>query len=140
MSDITESDRTQRLRSIPLFSGLSDASLSQVLAVASEYEVPAGHVLIQRDQPGTGLFIIEAGRVVVERPAGGVELGEGEFFGELALLFDGAVHSLRVHAATPVRFLALAREDFTQLVESEPQFALAMLRVLAQRLWEATRS
>ena len=140
MSDVTRPERIERLRSVPLFSGLSEAGLNRVLATASEYEVRAGHVLIQPDQPGAGLFIIEEGKVVVERRAGPVELGEGEFFGELALLFEGAVHSLRVHAATPVRFLALARDDFTELIESEPQVALSMLRVLARRLWHATRS
>jgi voltage-gated potassium channel len=140
MSDVTQLERLERLRSVPLFAGLSDAALNRVLATASEHEVSAGHVLIQPDQPGAGLFIIEEGNVVVERQAGPVDLGAGEFFGELALLFEGAVHSLRVHAATPVRFLALARDDFTKLIESEPEVALSMLRVLARRLWHATRS
>jgi voltage-gated potassium channel len=140
MSDTTHIERIERLRLIPLFSGLSETGLTHILATASEYEVPAGHVLIQPDQPGAGLFVIEAGTVVVERPGGSIELGEGEFFGELALLFEGAVHSLRVHAATPVRFLAIAREDFTTLIDAEPQVAVSMLRVLARRLWETTRS
>lgn len=140
MSDTTRIERIERLRLIPLFSGLSETGLTHILATASEYEVPAGHVLIQPDQPGAGLFVIEAGTVVVERPGGSIELGEGEFFGELALLFEGAVHSLRVHAATPVRFLAIAREDFTTLIDAEPQVAVSMLRVLAHRLWETTRS
>ncbi|HSJ46778.1 MAG TPA: cyclic nucleotide-binding domain-containing protein [Euzebyales bacterium] len=139
MSDLTESDRIEHLRSVPLFAGVSNEGLDRVLAAASEHEVPAGHVLIQPDQAGSGLFIIEDGTVVVERPNGIVELGAGEFIGELALLFDGAVHSVRVRAATPVRVLALARDDFTALIESEPQVALAMLRVLARRLWNASR-
>jgi CRP-like cAMP-binding protein len=140
MSDARQSQRIERLRAIPLLSGLSPAGLDRVLATASEHEVPAGYVLIQPDQAGAGLFIIEQGKVVVERRAGPIELGEGEFFGELALLFDGAVHSLRVRAATPVRFLALARDDFTKMLESEPQVAVSMLSVLARRLWDATRS
>lgn len=139
MSDLTESDRIEHLRSVPLFVGVSNEGLDRVLAAASEHEVPAGHVLIQPDQAGSGLFVIEDGTVVVERPNGIVELGAGEFIGELALLFDGAVHSVRVRAATPVRVLALARDDFTALIESEPQVALAMLRVLARRLWNASR-
>lgn len=139
MTDLTESDRIDQLRSVPLFAGVSDAGLERVLAAVSEHEVPAGHVLIQPDQAGTGLFVIEDGTVAVERPNDTVELGTGEFLGELALLFDGAVHSLRVRAVTPVRFLALARDDFTALLESEPQVALAMLRVLARRLWTASR-
>jgi CRP-like cAMP-binding protein len=140
MSDVRQSERIERLRAIPLLSDLSPAGLDRVLATASEHEVPAGYVLIQPDQAGAGLFIIEKGKVVVERRAGHIELGEGEFFGELALLFEGAVHSLRVRAATPVRFLALARDDFTRMLESEPQVAVSMLSVLARRLWDATRS
>jgi CRP-like cAMP-binding protein len=140
MSDVRQSERIERLRAIPLLSELSPAGLDRVLATASEHEVPAGYVLIQPDQAGAGLFIIEKGKVVVERRAGPIELGEGEFFGELALLFEGAVHSLRVRAATPVRFLALARNDFTKMLESEPQVAVSMLTVLARRLWDATRS
>lgn len=140
MGDTAQADRIERLRSVPLFADLSDEGLERVLAAAGEHDVPAGYVLIQPDQPGAGLFIIEEGTVLVERPSGTIELGEGEFLGELALLFDGAVHSVRVQAATPVRVLALAREDVTDLIESEPRVALAMLRVLARRLWEATRA
>jgi voltage-gated potassium channel len=140
MGDAATTDRLARLRSVPLFAGMSDAGLERVLSAAGEHEVPAGYVLIQPDQPGAGLFIIEEGTVLVERPSGTIELGAGEFLGELALLFDGAVHSVRVQAATPVRILALARDDVTDLIESEPQVALSMLRVLARRLWEATRS
>ncbi len=139
MTDLTRSERIDHLRSVPLFAGMSNDGLDRVLAAASEHEVPAGHVLIQPDQAGTGLFIIEEGTVTVEHPNGPVELGPGEFIGELALLFDGAVHSVRVRAATTVRVLALARDDVTALVESEPQVALVMLRVLARRLWNASR-
>jgi CRP-like cAMP-binding protein len=139
MTDLTRPERIDHLRSVPLFAGVSDRGLDRVLTAASEHEIPAGHVLIQPDQAGTGLFVIEDGTVAVDRPNGTVELGAGEFIGELALLFDGAVHSLRVRAVTPVRVLALARDDFTALLESEPQLALAMLRVLARRLWNTSR-
>jgi CRP-like cAMP-binding protein len=139
MTDAPRTASVAHLRSVPLFAGVSDEGLELLLTAASSHEVPAGHVLIQPDQAGTGLFVVEEGTVIVERPQGAVELGPGEFIGELALLWEGAVHSLRVRAVTPVRVLALARDDFTRLVESEPQVALAMLRVLGRRLWNATR-
>lgn len=139
MTEVTDADRIARLRAVPLFSGLDRDGLARVLAVASSHQVPAGHVLIQPDQAGAGLFVIEEGTVAVERRAGRRELGPGEFVGELALLHEGAGHSVRVQAVTPVTFLALARDDVTALIESEPQVALAMLRVLARRLWEASR-
>ncbi len=140
MSEVTDTDRIERLRAVPLFSGLGDAGLARVMAMATSHDVPAGHVLIQPDQAGAGLFVVEEGTVAVERPAGRRELGAGEFVGELALLYEGAGHSVRVQAVTPVRVLALARDDVTTLIESEPQVALAMLRVLARRLWESSRA
>lgn len=140
MTDTTPSEPLERLRSVPLFAGLSDQGLRHVLGAASRHDVPAGHVLLQPDQVGAGLFVIEEGTAVVERTGGVVELGPGEFIGELALLFDGAVHSVRVRAATPLRVLALARDDFSRLIASEPEMALSMLAVLARRLWETTRT
>ncbi|HVM14321.1 MAG TPA: Crp/Fnr family transcriptional regulator [Egibacteraceae bacterium] len=140
MVDAGTPEGRDRLRSVPLFSQLGQAALDRVLATASEHEVGAGYVLVQPDQPGAGLFIIEEGTVVVERPGRPIELGKGEFFGELALLSPEAVHSVRVRAAGPVRFLALARNDFAELIESEPGLALSMLRWLAHRLWETARS
>jgi hypothetical protein len=38
----------ERLRRVPLFAELDDDELERVAAVASEFEVPAGHVLIER--------------------------------------------------------------------------------------------
>lgn len=140
MTDVSRSERIKRLRSVPIFAGLGDPALEHVLEVAGEYEAEAGHVLIRPGQPGAGLFVIEEGKVVVERPGRDVELGEGEFLGELALLSADAVHSVRVRAGTWVRFLAIARDDFARLIESEPRLALSMLQVLAHRLWQTTRT
>ncbi len=140
MVDPAASTRVDRLRTVPLFAELGEAALERVLERASEHEVESGHVLIQPNQPGAGLFIIEEGTVIVERPTQTIELGSGEFLGELALLSRDAVHSVRVRAAGPVRFLAISRKDFAELITSEPGLALSMLQVLAHRLWEATRT
>jgi CRP-like cAMP-binding protein len=62
------------------------------------------------------------------------ELGPGNFFGEIALLVPESGRVARVRAAAPTRCLSLSRDDFVALVESEPSFALGMLRELARRL------
>jgi CRP-like cAMP-binding protein len=125
------------LRSVPLFAQLDDDELERVAAVASEFEVPAGHVLIEHGQPGSGMFCITDGSVTVELPGGAVELGPGEFVGELALLADGITRIARVRATTPVKGLALGRAGFAELLEREPHVAVRMLPVLARRLAEA---
>ena len=124
-----------RLREIPLFAGFSDEALARVAELATEIEVPAGMVLAMADDPGSGMFIVEEGRVVVEGRGGFQrELGPGEFFGELTLLVPEAHRVARVRAITDVRCLAIRRDDFTTLLEAEPALALAMLRTLARRL------
>lgn len=83
------------------------------------------------------MFVIQEGRVAVELRGVTLELGPGDFFGELALLVDGGARVARVRATTAVRCITVPREDFLALVESEPTFALHLLRELARRLAEA---
>jgi CRP-like cAMP-binding protein len=124
-----------RLRHIPLFEGFSEDALRHVAELATEIDVPAGTVLAMADDPGSGMFIIEDGRVVVEGRGGfHVELGPGEFVGELSLLVPESHRVARVRAAVDVRCLAIRRDDFSALLETEPALAVAMLRTLARRL------
>jgi CRP-like cAMP-binding protein len=125
-----------RLRSIPLFADVSDEGLERVHTRAAEIEVPAGQVLVHAGDKGSGMFVIEDGTAVVEaRGVGEIEIGPGEFVGELALLVPDSVRSARVRAKTDVRCLAIFAEDFRELLEEEPRIALAMLPVVAERLW-----
>ena len=96
-----------------------------------------GQVIARTDDPGSGMFVIREGRVAVELRGQTLELGPGDFFGELALLVDDGHRVGRVRATTPVRCLSIPREDFLALVETEPSFALHLLRELARRLVEA---
>jgi CRP-like cAMP-binding protein len=124
-----------KLRAIPIFADLDDDALARVGAVVTEFEAPAGHVLTQTGQEGSGMFILEEGTVSVELPrSGNVMLGPGEFFGELAILSPGLTRTARVQASTPVRCLAVARRDFSAILEAEPDIAVAMLPVLARRI------
>jgi CRP-like cAMP-binding protein len=127
-------DQFANLRKVPLFAELSDDALRHVAECATEFEAAEGHVLVQPNRPGAGLFVIEEGSVTVELPDRKIELGPGEFFGELALLDEGATHSARVCAASQVRCLALGRDDFDGLLDSQPRLAVAMLKAVARRL------
>lgn len=129
-------ERVEQLRAVPLFSAMSDEALARIGDVATEFEAQAGHVLVQPGQEGSGMFVLQEGTVVVERPGMSREQGPGEFFGELALLAP-VVRSARVRATTPIRCLAISRQAFASILEAEPAIALAILPVLAQRLAEA---
>ena len=124
----------ETLRKIPLFSELSDPALARVGELSNEFEAPAGWVLVEVGQPGSGMFVLEEGTVEIQSPNGhSWEYGPGEFFGELALLTDHP-RNARVQAKTPVKCLAISRSDFQKLLEEEPEIAVAMLPKLAQRI------
>ena len=124
----------EKLRRIPLFADLHERALERIAELATEFEEPAGWVLIEVGQPGSGMFVLEEGTVEVRTPDGrSWELGAGEFFGELALLTDDP-RKARVRAKTSVRCLAISRSDFQELLKEEPEIALAMLPRLAERV------
>ena len=126
-----------QLRRIPLLAELSGETLSAIASLATPFTVRPGHVLVERGHPGSGMFLIEAGNVEVDLDGNRkVELGPGQFFGELSLLTD-RYRTARVHAVTEVTGLAIGRREFEELVETQPGLGLAMLRVLAGRLAEA---
>jgi CRP-like cAMP-binding protein len=128
-------ERVERLRSIELFSSLDDEALALVASLASEFDVPAGQVVAEPKQPGSGMFAIEKGRATAEMRGGNQRrLEAGQCFGELALLSEGGRRTARVRAETDLRGFAIAREDFRDLLEREPRIALTLLEVLANRL------
>lgn len=135
MAKTTSADRIAHLRTIPLFVGLSDQSLGRIAEAMTEFEASPGQVLIQQGQPGSGLLIVEEGTVLVERPGQPtIEVGRGEFLGELALLTPEGTHTARVRAKAGAALLAISRPDFARLIEEEPKMAVAMLSGLATRL------
>lgn len=123
-----------QLRTVSLFTECDQAQLARIAEAATSADVPASHVLAERGQPGSGMFVILEGSVEVDVPGlDPIELGPGDFFGELSLLTESD-RLARVRALTPVRCLAIGRAAFHELINEEPRIALAMLPVLARRL------
>ena len=137
---MSPNERLAHLREVPLFADLEQDALERILAASSELACPAGQVLIRHGDRGAGMFVVEEGTVVVEAPGHTIDLGRGEFVGELSLLVPESTRVARVRAKTPVRCLALNRATFEDLLESEPRFAVTMLRLVAQRLWKVMQA
>ena len=131
---MTAADEIEQLRAVPMFAELDEDVLRRVALAAAPFEVKAGHVLVERGQPGSGMFVITEGTVEVLRRRGRtITLGPGEFVGELALLAD-VERVARVRATTAVKGLAISRAAFGELLREEPRIAVAMLPTLVRRL------
>jgi hypothetical protein len=84
------------------------------------------------------MFFIESGNVEVLRGQGSdtlllAELGAGEVVGEMALL-TGNPRSATVRALTDVNLWAMSQADFEKVVGTYPHLALALGRLLSERL------
>jgi CRP/FNR family transcriptional regulator len=131
--------KVDQLRAVPMLAQMPFDALERLADSANEFEVTAGHVLIQQNQPSTGLLILTHGEVTVDLGAQSVTCVAGECIGELSLLLDDVVHVARVRAATDVRGFAISRDDFDRLIERDTRIAVPLLRVLARRLAETDR-
>jgi len=109
-----------RLRALQVFSDLDDEQLDMLASSTKEITVAAGQPLIQRGDPGSGLFVLEEGRAVVDAPEGSRTLGPGDVFGERSL-FDGAERTARVRAETDVRCLAIPRPELERVIAARPE-------------------
>ncbi|MGB9699729.1 MAG: Crp/Fnr family transcriptional regulator [Thermodesulfobacteriota bacterium] len=101
-------------------------------------EFPKGTILFREGEPGREMYIIQKGKVQVRKRVGPTEkvlaeLGEGEFFGEMALLL-GAERSATVEVIEDSRILVVQPEAFESLLKSNIEIALKMLKKMAGRL------
>lgn len=135
---LTDGQRRDHLRQTELFGSLGDDELDEVAAVAGEIEFAPSAVIVRQGQVETGFYVVVGGSVHVMRGSERIAtLGPGEFFGELTVL-DQRPRLASVVAAEPTTCLAVASWDLLRLLESKPTIAIALLRVLTERLRAAT--
>jgi voltage-gated potassium channel len=93
--------------------------------------VPAGATICRKGEAGDQMFFIVEGRVNVAA-ASPVELGPGDFFGEIALV-TGEPRSATVTAATAAMLLSLHSLDLQILFSHNPSIAEAIRRTALER-------
>lgn len=127
-------EKSSALASVPLFAGISSQSMARLADSAGEVEFGPGQFIVRQGQVGTGLYVILDGSVTVLRGSGELaRLGNGDFFGELSVI-DQQPRNASVRAAEQTTCLALASWDLLALVESDPAFALNLIRGLVGRV------
>jgi CRP/FNR family transcriptional regulator, cyclic AMP receptor protein len=127
--------KVDALSHAPLFSELSKQELGELAKASEDLEVEEGKVLTREGDLGREFFVIVDGAVSVTR--GGQEirrLGPGDFFGEIALVYESPRRTATVTATTPLRFFVLTRQSFRSLLEHQPEIETKVMDALEQRI------
>jgi CRP-like cAMP-binding protein len=119
---------------VPLFSRCSKKQLNEIAQLADEIDLPAGRRLTKEGGLGREFFVILEGRADVRRSDQLIgSLGNGDFFGEIALVTD-TPRTATVTTTTPVRVLVVPTREFRQLLNTSPDIQGKILQAVAERL------
>lgn len=141
--DGIEAKMLAMLRNVPIFDNLSDEDLEAVKKCAVTRNFPKNSVIINEGDSSDSLYVIASGRVTVYlSDENGKEVilnsqGEGEYFGELALV-DDSKRSASVVTAEKSSFLVISKVDFKKVLSSHPELAFNLIRGLTHRVRHLT--
>jgi voltage-gated potassium channel len=110
---------------VPFFQSLDPSAITEITHMLRRLEVPERTAIIRRGKVGDCMYFIAAGEVQVDVKPAPVRLGEGTFFGELALLGD-SVRSANVTTTMPSTLLMLDLADFHTLTAHHPELKRAI--------------
>jgi CRP-like cAMP-binding protein len=122
-----------RLKSIPIFEGISDDELSQIATFAQQVSVEAGRELVREGDFSYEFMAIEEGEAEVTREGEHVaNLGPGDFFGEMGLL-EKTLRNATVTSTTPMQLVTLTGWDLRRIERTTPEAVERVRRVLESR-------
>jgi CRP-like cAMP-binding protein len=128
-------DKADALRRAPLFQNLSRGDLVELAKRTEDLEVEEGKVLAREGDLGSEFFVVVEGEVSVTKDGRELRrLGPGDFFGEIALIWESPRRTATVTAATPLRFFVLTRQAFRSLIAHHPDIERNVLEALEERV------
>ena len=135
MQLFSHDDKADALGRAPLFQNLSRGELVQLARLTEDLEVEEGKVLARQGEIGHEFFVIVEGDVSVTKDGTEVRrLSAGDFFGEIALIWESPRRTATVTAATPLRFFVLTRQAFRGLVDNHPDIDQKVLEAIEERV------
>ena len=122
------------IREVPLFHELDDAELEQVARLFKQRTFAPQETVAKEGSGGAAFYLIESGTATVT--VGGQErrgLGPGDYFGEIALIDEGA-RSATITANEELVTYGLTFWDFRPLVQENAAICWKLLQFMVGRL------
>lgn len=128
---------SRAIERVPLFANMSPRDIEGIAALFKERRFAAGETITKQGAGGAAFFLIESGEAIVsvagQRRA---TLTEGDYFGEIALIDEGA-RSATITASTDLVCYGLTYWEFRPLVQQNATIAWNLLQTLVKRLRNA---
>ena len=122
------------LARIPMFAPLARVDLERLARQLDRIETPVGTEVIRQGDIGDRFYVVDAGEFEIVIDGERIRIqGEGDFFGEIALLQD-MPRTATVRALTDGAVWALDQEEFLATLTDLPQAAGAAHRISAERM------
>lgn len=126
------------LRQVPLFRSLPLPRLKLVALMGEKLRFEPGTQIIAEGETPEGVFVVLQGELEISHEGNGdgprLPLHTGSLVGDVPLL-SGRRYVGAVTAKTAVVALRLPKDLFFELLETIPDFSLALTRDLASRLY-----
>jgi voltage-gated potassium channel len=107
---------------VPFFAALGPSAIADVTHMLRTMDLPPRTMIIRKGQTGDCMYFIAAGEVEVDLPGKKVQLSEGAFFGEMALLGNN-LRSANITTTRLSKLLVLDLVDFRLLMARHPDLA-----------------
>ncbi len=137
--DETPPKEQRKIPEIPLFCELEPGAFIELLERMKLVRMKAGQLILREGDPGSSMFTIASGKVRVLKRLQAKKmlqlalLGEGAFFGEMALLLGG-VRGASVQAVEAGELFEISRELIDSVAERYPAVQDVLNKFSHQRL------
>ena len=126
-----------------LFKGCTAEDFELLSGLFKERQVKPNTTIFSEKMPAEALYVVKSGKIKISvmegegDEVGLLELGPGDFFGEIALIQESS-RAVTARAESAVELVMLTRKDFLALLDLDPRVAakitLAIARLLAMRV------
>ena len=123
---------------VPLFEELKAAQIAEVASLLQSQRVRSGTVIAARGDVADRMFFISDGTVEIQAERDSVLLGEGKFFGELALI-NQRIRTMNMVAASDCQLLVLEVGALRHLMDKDPDLGRLILTEAEEMAAEGRR-
>jgi len=132
--------KQQSLGKVPLFSYLTFAEITKILALAAVRSLKKDEVLFKENDPANEMFVIVSGVAQVRKGSQLLtELQHGASIGEMAIL-DQSLRSATISAKEDATLLVIPRAALMRLLQQDHGIAVKFLWAMSQELDRRLRS